>query len=128
MSRFLKFFQKNSNKCEHDSNECEHDWVMDEPDIESGFVGICVIKEWIGPIYDTCTKCGKRRPPSWMWSSLWISRRWWTRSHCQQCETYPHKNMQKVWNIPLWSSQIIGSFNYNYIYHKTLIFHLKILL
>ena len=54
MSRFLNFFKKNSNKC-------EHDWVMDEPNIESGFVGVCVFKEWIGPVYDTCTKCGERR-------------------------------------------------------------------
>ena len=54
MSRFLNFFKKNSNKC-------EHDWVMDEPDIESRLGGVCVFKEWIGPIYDTCKKCGKRR-------------------------------------------------------------------
>ena len=50
MSRFLNFFKKNSNKC-------EHDWVMDQPDIEVGGI----FKEWIGPIYDTCKKCGKRR-------------------------------------------------------------------
>ena len=55
MINVLKIFQKNSDKC-------EHDWVMDEPDFESGFGGIVVIKEWIGPVYDTCTKCGKRRP------------------------------------------------------------------
>ena len=54
MINVLKIFQKNSDKC-------EHDWVMDEPDIESGFGGVYVLKEWIGPIYDTCTKCGKRR-------------------------------------------------------------------
>ena len=54
MSKFLNFFKKNSDKC-------EHDWVMDEPDIESGFGGVYVFKEWIGPVYDTCKKCGKRR-------------------------------------------------------------------
>ena len=54
MINVLKIFQKNSDKC-------EHDWVMDEPDIESGFGGVYVFKEWIGPVYDTCKKCGKRR-------------------------------------------------------------------
>ena len=51
MKRFFSFFKKNSSKC-------EHDWVMDGPDSEIGGV----FKEWFGPVYDTCTKCGKRRP------------------------------------------------------------------
>lgn len=37
--------------------KCEHDWVMEEPDFQFGNS----YKEWWGPIYDYCTKCGERR-------------------------------------------------------------------
>lgn len=38
--------------------ECEHNWVMEEPDFQFGNS----YKEWIGPVFDYCSKCGERRP------------------------------------------------------------------
>lgn len=39
------------------SPECQHNWEVEKPSLEIGGI----LQMWDGPLYDYCTKCGKKR-------------------------------------------------------------------